>query len=131
MAAGLRRPRRTRRWESGNLSRIREGLARIGLAGNLPTFPARSERPLSVVFEPGTLDLDSPQHWQKVEMLTTALQKANSNGPVTVSKILSERGELLTKLGRAERAKADFEQALRLTRDQPSFRESIRDANEK
>jgi WD40 repeat protein len=113
-----------------DLSRIREGLARIGLAGDIPTFPARLERPLSVVFESDTLDMDSPQQWQKVEMLTTALEKATNNEPVTVSKIFSERGELLIKLGQAERAKADFDQALRLTRDEASFRESIRDTND-
>jgi predicted Zn-dependent protease len=83
---------------------------------------------LTVQIEHDTLDTAKPELWQKVETLTAALAGARESGTKTVLTNLLKRGKYLMDLRRPSDAKRDFEEALRLSPDDPDLQELLRKA---
>jgi WD40 repeat protein len=112
-----------------NLAQIRKELRRMKLDRDLPEFASRSESSLTVVIEPGTLDLETPQKWQRVESLTSALTAVPVPEPGAVLRHLVQRGKDYLDLRRPLDAKKDFEAALRIAPDDAALLELLRKAD--
>jgi WD40 repeat protein len=111
-----------------NLATIREELTRMKLQGDLPTFSAKSEGPLTVTLKSDTLDKETPRKWQEVEDLTVALAGATNSATRSVLMNFQKRGQLYLDLRRPLDAQRDFEEALSLSPEDPILLELLRKA---